>query len=129
MHCRTSYVHWYNHYKQVDHLRVVHNYTWVKSPFYLCNYIFHLMYHWFSHEQFVYDPIINQVSLEPMRGWGPIVQVLKSVLKRTTHLLFFVWKGVNSISSYYVLNSLFGQVPKIGRHIESANRAILIHVN
>ena len=112
MHGRTSYVHWFNHYKQVDPSWVVHNYSWVKCLFYHCSYIFHLKYHWFSNEQFVYDPIINQVPLEPMRGWGPIVQVPKSVIKTTTHLLFLY--GKEWIHSwYYVPNFMFGQIPTI----------------
>ena len=47
-----------------------------------------------------------------MRGWGPIVQVLKSVLNKTTYLLSF-------LSTPYL----------DGRHIESAKRVILTHVN
>ena len=126
MHCRTSYVHWYNHYKQVDPSRVVHNYRWVKSPFYPCNYIFHLNYHWFS-KQFVYHPIINQVPLKPMRGWDPIVQVPKSLLNNNSST-FLIWKGwIPSHDIMFPTPYLIS--PQNSRHIETAKRVIHTHVN
>ena len=85
MHGRTSYVHWYNHYKQVDPSRVVHNYSWVKSPFYPCNYIFHL----------VYDPIINQVPLALIRGWGPLFKSSNQYLRE--QLIYFSYMEMSEL--------------------------------
>ena len=42
MYGTTSYVHRYNHYKEVNLSRVVHNCSWVKSTFYPYNYNFHV---------------------------------------------------------------------------------------
>ncbi|KAA0048308.1 gag-pol polyprotein [Cucumis melo var. makuwa] len=40
---------------------------------------------------------INQIPLKPMRGWGPYVQDLDSVLKGITYLLTLKRVGVNSV--------------------------------
>ena len=48
----------------------------------------------------------------PMRGWGPIFQVPKSVLKRTTHLPSLY--GNERISSHYImLPTPYLEVPKM----------------
>ena len=114
--------------KQVDPSRVVHNYSWVKSLFYLCNYIFHLKYHWFSNEQFVYDPIINQVPVQPMRGRAPLFKSQNQYLRE--QLIYFPYIERSEFHLIILCSQLpIWSSPQNSRHIESAKRAILAHVN
>ena len=128
MHCRTSYVHWHDYYKQVDPSRVVHNYSWVKSLFYPCNYIFHFKYHWFSNEQFVYDPIINK-SLSCQWEGGALLFKYRNQYLREQLTYFLYMEG----SEFHLMILCF-QLPiwsslQNGRHIESAKTVILTHWN
>ena len=55
----------------------------------------------------------NLFMIEPVRGWGSIIQDLELALKGTTHLLTLRQERVNSIFCSYVPISLLGQVSMI----------------
>ena len=73
------------------------------SSVYLSNYIFILVYHWFSNEQLIYKSIINWV-LKLFKSW---------INTQGNHLSNFLMEGMDSISVSYIPSYSSHHAPKI----------------
>ena len=82
-----------------------------------------LMNNWF-----VVQPV-NRITLRPMRGWGPFVQQLESVLKGTTSLLSLKVGRSEFLLTPYVPSYSPSLTPEMGGLLNRRTRATLTHAN